>query len=77
MWEVTAVNMTDFGKGTTLHYLHDNNPQCTLSDVQLNTILKLSEPINMSEFSMAIELEGIRLINCFVENRNSCNILIG
>lgn len=31
----------------------------------------------MPEFSMAIELELINIINCVVENRNSCNILDG
>jgi len=31
----------------------------------------------MPEFSMAIELEGINVINCVVENRTSYNILDG
>jgi hypothetical protein len=31
----------------------------------------------MPEISTAIELEGIQVINCFVENRTSCNILNG
>jgi hypothetical protein len=31
----------------------------------------------MPEFSMAIELEGIHVISCVVENRTSCNIFNG
>jgi hypothetical protein len=56
------LNMLDFWKGALFYYAVCNNPQNIELWVQLGTTLNHQGPKNMTQFSMAVVMEGYNFI---------------